>query len=93
MSTEIKIRYSDVIEALSQLNTSLSAFQTTMPSAVGGNNILNVVQTLNQLNRTFQQINESYKSLLLSNREATLHSIQSMQETDKLLSSQLKILN
>ncbi|MGM9926615.1 MAG: YwqI/YxiC family protein [Bacillus sp. (in: firmicutes)] len=92
MSDEIKIRYSDVMQALSQLDTSLSAFQTTLPSAVGGNNVLNVVQTLNQLNETFQQINESYKSLLLSNKEATLHSIQSMQEADELLSSQMKIL-
>ena len=55
--------------------------------------MLDAVQALNQLNGTFQQINESYKSLLLSNKEATLHSIQSMQETDKLLSSQLKMLN
>ena len=37
----------------------------------------------------YEQVNESYKSLLLSNKEATDHAIQLMRKTDEQLSSDL----
>ncbi|MFB6468664.1 YwqI/YxiC family protein [Cytobacillus sp. Hz8] len=92
MGDEIKIQYADVEQVLSKVNASSNAFQTTLPTSIGKHNILNLVRVINRIKQSLQQVNESYKSLLLSNKEATDHAIQSMRKIDDQLSSTIKAL-
>ena len=92
MSNEIKIQYADVEQVLSKVNASSNAFQTTLPTSIGEQNILDIVKMINRINQSLQQVNESYKSLLLSNKEATDYAIQLMRKTDEQLSSTIKAL-
>jgi translation initiation factor 2B subunit (eIF-2B alpha/beta/delta family) len=92
MSDEIKIQYADVEQVLTKVNASSNAFQTTLPTSIGEQNILDIVRMINRINQSLQQVNESYKSLLLSNKEATDHAIQLMRKTDEQLSSTIKAL-
>lgn len=87
LSSEIKMKYSDVEQALSKLHSSSSALQTSFPSSIGGNNVLDVVKQLNNLNTLLQQVGDSYKALLLQNEETTRSSVKFMNDTDHQLSS------
>ena len=91
MSTEIKMIKGDVDAALSKLQSSTSALQASLPSSIGGNNVLDTVNKLNEINQAFVQVAEAYKALLQQNQESTKKSVEFMAEADKQLSSIMKI--
>ncbi|OHX45090.1 YwqI/YxiC family protein [Cytobacillus oceanisediminis] len=86
MDTEIKLRISDIEQALSKLQTSANGLQPSLPSTIGENNVLDFINKLNALNRQLQQVTEAYKSVLLQNEETTRQSVQFLDESDRLLS-------
>ncbi|MGE7763991.1 YwqI/YxiC family protein [Peribacillus sp. NPDC096540] len=91
MGAEIKVKQEEIEQALTTLKSSTNALQTSIPSNIDGNNVLDVVNKLNRLNQTMQQVTEAYKSLLLQNEEATRRSVEFMVETDQQLSSNIKL--
>ncbi|MCM3705295.1 MULTISPECIES: YwqI/YxiC family protein [Cytobacillus] len=86
MNTEIKLRISDIEQALSKLQSSANGLQPSLPPTIGQNNVLDFINKLNALNNQLQQVTEAYKSLLLQNEEATRQSVQFLDESDRLLS-------
>lgn len=90
MSNEIKIEYGEVETALSQLKAAIQSLESSFPASIGGSNQLTVVTKLNELNQSFQQMLEAYKTLLLNNEEATRTSVEEMREADLQLSSAIK---
>ncbi|MBN8204137.1 MULTISPECIES: YwqI/YxiC family protein [Bacillaceae] len=86
MDTEIKLRISEIEQALSKLQASANGLQPFLPSTIGENNVLDFINKLNVLNRQLQQVTETYKSVLLQNEETTRQSVQFLDESDRLLS-------
>ncbi|WP_257985220.1 YwqI/YxiC family protein [Bacillus sp. T33-2] len=87
LATEIKIRYTDVEQALAELKAAVSSLETTFPSSIGGQNQLDVVDRLNDLNGKLQSAMEAYQALLLKNDEAVRKSVEMMRDTDRRIAS------
>ncbi|MDQ0215833.1 translation initiation factor 2B subunit (eIF-2B alpha/beta/delta family) [Oikeobacillus pervagus] len=91
MSQEIKLEYGEVEQALSTLKSSTGSLETTVPSSIGNQNVLDVVKKLNKLNHSLQEALTSYKALLIHNEEATRKSVDAMRETDEKLATSLHV--
>ncbi|WP_404469220.1 YwqI/YxiC family protein [Sutcliffiella horikoshii] len=91
MSTEIKIKQSEIEQALSQMKSSSEALTSSFPTAIGSGNRLDVVNKLNEINRTLEQLTENYKALMLHNEEMTRQSVEQMVEKDQQLSSNMQL--
>jgi hypothetical protein len=91
MATEIKIQYKETERALSTLRQTVDAWNSAYPRQVGGDNQLQVINKLNELNEQCQKMLESYKQLLLENQAAVQHSVETMEETDHSLSSRITL--
>ncbi|MDV2686597.1 YwqI/YxiC family protein [Alkalihalophilus lindianensis] len=87
--SEIKILYADVEQELAKLQNSIQALDPSMPTAVGANNVLEVVDRMNQLNQQMNQMVEAYQALLLKNEQDTLQALETMKEADQQVSSQI----
>ncbi|KMJ60390.1 hypothetical protein AB685_06165 [Bacillus sp. LL01] len=91
MSTEIKIKQSDIEQVLTQIKSSSEALTSSFPTTIGSGNRLDVVNRLNEINRTLEQLTENYKALLLHNEEMTRQSVQQMVEKDRQISSNIQL--
>lgn len=91
MSGEIKIKYGEVDEALSNLISSANTLKSSVPQGIQGSNVLDSVEKLETLNQSLNKVLESYQLLLMKNAESTKQSIQAMKDTDQQLSSSMKI--
>lgn len=91
MSTEIKIKKSEIEQALAQMKSSSDALTSSFPTSIGSGNRLDVVNKLNEINRTLEQLTENYKALILHNEEMTRQSVEQMVEKDQQLSSHMQL--
>ncbi|KMJ56590.1 hypothetical protein AB685_21110 [Bacillus sp. LL01] len=87
--SEIKILYADVEQGLAKLQNTIQALDPSMPTAVGANNVLDVVDRMNQLNQQMNQMVEAYQALLLKNEQDTRQALETMKEADQQVSSQI----
>ncbi|MBV6682566.1 YwqI/YxiC family protein [Bacillus sp. JRC01] len=85
MSTEIKIQYEEAEEALSKLRQSVDSWDTSFPKEIGGENNLEVINKLNELNALCQKMLETYQELLLDNQQTSKQSVEDMEDTDQSL--------
>ncbi|WP_139377088.1 YwqI/YxiC family protein [Halobacillus hunanensis] len=89
MSNEIKLRVSDVEQALSNLQTATQSLTPPSIKDVSGQNRLDVVDQLNELNSSLAQLINSYKTLLLNNESATKQSIETLLATDETVAGSM----
>lgn len=89
MSKEIKIRYDEVEKALSKVQTSTECVPFTIPS-IEGSNELNTITKIIGINKDLATLAQSYQALLLANIEAAQSSVETMKETDKVISASIK---
>jgi hypothetical protein len=87
MAAEIKIQFNETERALSTLRQTVDAWNSHYPRQIGGDNELQVIDKMNELNEQCRKMLESYKQLLLENQAAAHHSVETMEETDHSLSS------
>lgn len=87
LTTEIKIQYEQVAQSLESLYKSIQSIDPTFQITIGGDNQLEVVTKLNELNIKLQKANTLYKEILTLNEELTGQSVEYMKETDKQLST------
>ncbi|MBH0156279.1 YwqI/YxiC family protein [Fictibacillus sp. 5RED26] len=80
---EIRIKYSDVEESLSKIQSAVQSFQPNIPSSTGEGNVLECIDKLNSLNQILQQTLLTYQQLTIKNIEGTDKSVKMMQETDE----------
>lgn len=83
MSGEIKLRIEVVNKALANIKSAATNLETAYPIEVGPRNQLNVVTTMNEINRTMQQALEAYQKILLSNVDATVISAETVSRADE----------
>ncbi|MGN1385010.1 MAG: YwqI/YxiC family protein [Bacillus sp. (in: firmicutes)] len=89
---EMKIVYKDIEQTLDHLVISAKSLDPIVTQDVYGANHLETIEKLNQLNRSIQQLFESYKDLLLTNEMSTRQSVQFIQESDSRLASEIEVL-
>ncbi|WP_397540284.1 YwqI/YxiC family protein [Rummeliibacillus pycnus] len=82
---EIKIKQSEIEQALSKMKSSTNALHTSLPSTVGEDNVLTLVEKWKDLHQALEQVVKAYKVLLIQNEEASRQAVQSMMELDHQL--------
>ncbi|CAH0347270.1 DUF5344 family protein [Bacillus sp. CECT 9360] len=87
MSGEINLRIEAITEALANIKSAATNLETAYPTEVGPRNQLNVVSTMNEINRTMQQAMETYQRILLSNVDATVISAETLSRADEQVAS------
>ncbi|MGR9049153.1 DUF5344 family protein [Halobacillus faecis] len=90
MSQEIKIRWSEVEQSISQMQTATQSFSSPSIKTISEPCNLEVVNQLNDLNAELKLLAESYKSLLLNNESATLRSVETFVQTDEVAAGFMK---
>ncbi|MFC0237248.1 YwqI/YxiC family protein [Fictibacillus phosphorivorans] len=80
---EIRIKYSDVEESLSKIQSAVQSFRPNIPTSTGEGNVLDLIDKLNSLNLILQQTLMTYQQLIIKNLEGTQKSVKMMQETDE----------
>jgi len=80
---EIRIKYSDVEESLSKIQSAVQSLKPNIPKSLGEGNILESIDKLNNLNQILQQTLVTYQQLTAKNIEGTHKSVKMMQETDE----------
>ncbi|WP_156185303.1 YwqI/YxiC family protein [Rossellomorea marisflavi] len=91
VGTEIKIQYEEAEAALSKLRQSVDSWDTSFPKEIGGENNLEVINKLNELNAQCQKMLETYQELLLDNQETSKKSVEDMEDTDQSLHSMISM--
>jgi Family of unknown function (DUF5344) len=86
---EIHIRFAQVEKKLRQLQNTTEALNISYLSSIAGENELDVVRKLDELNGELRHLLEKYKTLLLSNIQSTFRSLDAMKETDQAISSSI----
>ncbi|UOQ94564.1 YwqI/YxiC family protein [Halobacillus shinanisalinarum] len=90
MSHEIKIRSSEVEQALSNLQTTVQVLQALLIKDMAAENQLETADQINELNADLVQLIENYKALLLKNEKETKKSVEAMFKADELLAGPMK---
>lgn len=88
----MKIVYKDIEQTLDHLVVSAKSLDPIVMQDVYGANHLETTEKLNLLNRSIQQLFQSYKDLLLTNEMSTRQSVQFIQESDSRLASEIEVL-
>lgn len=92
MSEEIKLVDAPVEKALAELKSSIQAFETSFSKGGKGDNSLKMVEKINEIKQTFEEITTAYQSLLLNNSEATKQGIEDLKETEASVASAIQLL-
>lgn len=91
MSNEIKLDYTKAETALSELKSTASQFDSSLSSQKEGQNNLDMVNQLNELKESFDELATSYQQLLLKSTEAALQAAETMKETDQTLGATMEV--
>ncbi|MGD7006912.1 YwqI/YxiC family protein [Metabacillus sp. 84] len=89
LTTEIKIQYEDVEKAIATMNTAIQSFNTAFPAYVGGQNEMDSMVKINELNDACHKLMEAYKELLMINAAAAQESANQMKEADETVSQSI----
>lgn len=92
MSEEIKLVDAPVEKALAELKSSIQAFETSFSKGEKGDNSLEMVEKVNEIKQTFEEIAKSYQELLLNNSEATKQATAQLKETEASMASAFHLL-
>ncbi|MBT2217984.1 DUF5344 family protein [Virgibacillus dakarensis] len=87
MSTEIKIEQNPIKQAISALEGAAQNFESAFPEKIEGENQLDLLDQLNQLNHAYSSLINSYQLLLLHHLRTTEGSVESLIETDLILAN------
>ncbi|HLR80997.1 MAG TPA: YwqI/YxiC family protein [Bacillota bacterium] len=89
MSGEIKIDPSQAKESLGTLKETVHDFEPPQFEGLTGNNQLQFIEVLNEVNTAYKELISQYQSQLSQHIHMVNQSINTMIETDEALSSQI----
>jgi hypothetical protein len=90
LGEELKIRYSAVEQAVTNIDNA-GSLDTELPTDAAGGNQLDVVERINELSHQLREIRDLYKEILAKNNQSVKKSLTSMEEADHQLSSSIKL--
>ncbi|MGY3835619.1 YwqI/YxiC family protein [Bacillus atrophaeus] len=90
MSQEIKVNTSKVKQALSKLNQSAHAIKPHIPTDINGQNHLDVIKKIENMNNDLQSLTKAYASALSKQIAQTEQAVNMMKDADEKLSASIK---
>lgn len=87
MSTEIKIVHHPIDQAMTTLKGSVQSFQASLPSEIKGDNQLEFLKQVNDLNEAYSALLNDYQTLIRQHIEVTEESIEAIKRTDQSLAN------
>lgn len=91
MGKEIKIQFSEAERALTNLKTKTDALNNSIPVDNGHGNQLEVMDRLNELNASLQELLFNYQSFLTKNESTAQEVLKDMKEFEKMISKQFEM--
>jgi hypothetical protein len=91
LGEELKIRYSAVEQAVTNIDNATGSLDTELPTDAASGNQLDVVERINELSHQLREIRDLYKEILAKNNQSVKQSLISMEEADHQLSSSIKL--
>lgn len=92
MSSEIKVAADPIKSALSNLRSSINALETTFSEEFEEGNELETVDQCNEIKTYYDELFASYESLLINNIESTDDAVATLQETERMIGNDIRIL-
>jgi len=92
MSTEIKLVDAPIEAALAELKSSIQSMDTTFAKNIEDENTLDIVNKMNEMKATFEEIVTMYQALLVNNVDGTKDSIEAFKETEASLANSIQLL-
>ena len=92
MSNEIKIEFSPIEKALIDLRTSIKALDKTLAEEFEEGNELEMVDECNEIKTYYDELFASYESLLIHNIESTDDAVATLQETERMIGNNIRLL-
>jgi len=92
MSTEIKLVDAPIEAALAELKSSIQLMDTTFSKEIEGENVQDMVNKLNEMKASFEEIVTMYQALLVSNVDGTKDSIEAFKEMESSLANAIQLL-
>ena len=92
MSGEIKLVDGPIKQGISQLNGSIKALDSSFYSFQKGGNILDMVDSLLEINQSFEDALITYREVMVKHIGLTEEAIVSLQETEKLVASGIRLI-
>ncbi|KAA0565856.1 hypothetical protein F0342_03985 [Bacillus sp. CH30_1T] len=89
MSQDIKLRFSDINEALADIQAASESFETSLAKDIASSNQLDVVRRLNELSHLFEEVANVYKSVLIENNQSASKAIEDFIEVDHTISASI----
>lgn len=89
MSQDIKLRFSDINEALVDIQAASESFETSLIKDIASSNQLDVVRRLNELSQLFEEVANLYKSVLTENNQSASKAIEDFKEVDHTISASI----
>ncbi|MFJ5793808.1 YwqI/YxiC family protein [Bacillus atrophaeus] len=90
MSQEIKVNTSKVKQALSKLNQSAHAIKPHILTDINGQNQLDVIKKIENMNNDLQNLTKAYASALSKQIAQTEQAVNMMKDADEKLSASIK---
>lgn len=87
---EIVIESEKVLDALAEIKSSIQALDTNFGKVIDGQNNLLLVDKLNQIKESYDELLTKYEALLLQNVSSTEESIKVYQETDENIEARIR---
>lgn len=86
MTNQIKVELEIVRQSVSNMESMTESLAPAFPQNLAGDNVLEVVEKINQLNLILEQQGEEFKRILRLNHESVRESADMLDETDHQLS-------
>lgn len=89
---EVKLVHGPVEDSIESLSQAIQALDSTIKNDVKGDNVLNVADKLEELNRLLQDVLKIYQELSIENVDAVRKSVDALKETEKQVALAIQLL-
>ncbi|CDQ41149.1 MULTISPECIES: YwqI/YxiC family protein [Virgibacillus] len=92
MSKEIKLQQEPVIQALTNLKTATESMDATgLGKEIEGNNTLDMVTKINEINHQLEDILTTYQTILLNHEQETAKAVDNFMQTEQMIASSMEL--
>lgn len=92
MSNEIKIDATSIDRAFTDLHASIEALETSFAREIEGQNKLEMVSSFNEIKKEYDALLTQFRMLFLTNVQAADKSIKTLQETERKVAQNIRLL-
>ena len=90
--SEIKVAQTPIEQSLGNLKQSAQALEPSFAKDMKGDNVLDMVEKLNEMNHSLEEVLRLYQELLIQNEASTKQAVETIKQTDEQVASQIRVL-